>query len=111
MDKVYKNAPHNPPHWFLPNTIYMLTASTYQNHHLIFSPERKIAWRNAFIEAAKLYSWYIIAWVVLNNHYHAMVESPENPEDYPFSNYQDFLEQQTNFDFTGWEEVNDVLEY
>jgi putative transposase len=175
MDNVFKSAPHNPPHWFQANATNMLTASVYQNQHLILSPERKIAWRDAFIEAAKLYSWHIIAWVILNNHYHAMIESPENPaslskviasyhkftsrrwndednfpgrkvwwnywdtyirsekdyynrlryifwnpvkhglvenpEDYSFSNYQEFLKQQTDFDFTGWEEVNDVPEY
>ncbi len=78
MDKPFKIAPHNPPHWFQANTLYMLTASIYQSVPIIHSPERKIAWRDSFIEAAKLYNWHIIAWVVLDNHYHAMVESPHN---------------------------------
>jgi len=78
MDNTFKRAPHNPPHWFQANTIYMLTASIYQGKHLIHSSERKTVWRNSFFEAAKLNGWHIIAWVVLNNHYHAMVESPEN---------------------------------
>lgn len=174
MDNVFKSALHNPPHWFSAKATYMLTASIYQSSNVIYSPERKNAWRNSFFEAAKLYSWHIIAWVVLHNHYHAMVESPENasslsmfigsyhkftarqwndeekdpgrkvwwnywdtcirsekdfyhrlryifwnpvkhglvdnPRDYPFSNYQDFLKQQDGFDFTGMEEVNDVHE-
>jgi putative transposase len=175
MDNTYKRAPHNPPHWFQANAIYMLTASIYQGEHLMVSPERKAAWRDSFIEAAKLYDWHIIAWVVLDNHYHAMVESLEKPlslskfigsyhkftarlwndeenisgrkvwwnywdtcirsekdfnnrlryifwnpvkhgltenaEDYPFSSYKDYLEQQESFDFTGLEEVNDVPEF
>jgi putative transposase len=175
MENIFKSAPHNPPHWFQANTIYMLTASIYQGEHLIHSPERKIAWRDSFIEAANLYNWHILARVVLHNHYHVMVESPENasslsnfigsyhkftarqwnneentggrkvwwnywdtcirsekdfynrlryifwnpvkhglvekPEDYPFSNYQDFLKQQDIFDFIGMEEVNDVPEF
>jgi putative transposase len=175
MENTFKCAPHNPPHWFQANTIYMLTGSIYQGQHMILSPERKIAWRDSFFEAAKLYGWHIIAWVVLNNHYHVMVESPEkalslskiigsyhkftarqwndeenlsgrkvwwnywdtcicsekdyynrlkyifwnpvrhelvgNPEDYPFSSYKDYLEQQDSFDFTGLEEVNDVPEF
>lgn len=78
MDKSFRRAPHNPPHWFQANKIYMLTASIYQCQHLILSPDRKIAWRDSFIEAAKLYGWCIIAWVVLNNHYHVMVEAPGN---------------------------------
>lgn len=77
MDNTFKRAPHNPPHWFQANMIYMLTASIYQSEHVIYSPERKIAWRDSFIESTKLYNWHIIAWVVLHNHYHALVESPE----------------------------------
>ena len=79
MDNTLRKAPHNPPHWFQANTIYMLTASIYQNEPVIYLPERKITWRDSFIKAAELYSWQIIAWVVLHNHYHAMVESPDNP--------------------------------
>jgi hypothetical protein len=42
MDNVFKSAPHNPPHWFQANATNMLTASVYQNQHLILSPERKL---------------------------------------------------------------------
>ena len=75
---VYRTASHNPPHLFVANTLYMLTASIYGKTHLIKSPERKAEWRDAFHEAAKVYGWQIIAWVVLHNHYHAIVRSPEN---------------------------------
>jgi putative transposase len=75
---IFKRAPNNPPHLFLPDTLYMLTASIYQNAYLIESPKRKSEWRNAFHEAAKIHKWEIIAWVVLHNHYHAIVQSPEN---------------------------------
>jgi putative transposase len=34
----------------------------------------------------------------------------ENPEDYLYSNYQEFL-RKADFHFTGCEEVNDVPEY
>jgi putative transposase len=176
MDSDYfKRVPHNPPHWFLENTIYMLTASIYQGEHLMASPKRKAAWRDSFVEAAKLYDWHIIAWVVLDNHYHVLVESlesssslskfigsyhkftarlwndeenvsgrkvwwnywdtcirsekdfdnrlryifwnplkhemVEDPEDYPFSSYKDFLKQNNGFDFTGIDEVSDVPEF
>ena len=175
MENSFKRATHNPPHWFQANTIYMLTASIYQGEHVIHSPERKIVWRDSFIEAAKLYSWHIIAWVVLRNHYHAMVASPENPsslskftasyykftsrkwneendsrgrkvwwnywdtcirsekdyynrlqyifwnpvkhglvenpEDYPFSSYTDYLNQNDGLEFIGIEEVQDVPEF
>ncbi len=79
MDDIFKKAQHNPPHWFIPGAVYMLTASTYQNENIIHTPERKIEWRNAFFKAAEIYHWQVIAWVILHNHYHALVVSPENP--------------------------------
>lgn len=98
MENTFKRAPHNPPHWFQANTTYMLTASIYQNKQLMFSPERKIAWRNSFLKAAKLYKWGVIAWVVLHTHYHAMVESPENPQSLSkfIGSYHKFTARQWN---------------
>jgi putative transposase len=55
----------------------MLTASIYEQVHLMESPRRKAEWRDAFHEVANIYNWQIIAWVVLHNHYHAIVQSPE----------------------------------
>ena len=81
MDDVFKKAQHNPPHLFIPDTVYMLTASTYQKESIIHTPERKAEWRDAFFKASEIYHWRVIAWVVLHNHYHATVESP----DYPLS--------------------------
>jgi putative transposase len=79
MDEIFKKAQHNPPHLFIPNTVYMLTASTYQSENIISTPERKTEWRDAFLKAAEIYQWKAIAWVVLHNHYHSLVESPNNP--------------------------------
>jgi putative transposase len=79
MEDVFKKAPHNPPHLFRPNAIYMLTASTYENKPFMATAERKTDFHNAFLEAAKIYQWTIIAWVILHDHYHAILESPENP--------------------------------
>lgn len=36
-------------------------------------------WQEAFLKAINIYEWRVIAWVVLNNHYPAMLEAPENP--------------------------------
>jgi len=174
-EAVFKTAPHNPPHFFVANTLYMLTASIYDKAYLIESPQRKLEWRDAFHEAAKIYDWIIVAWVILHNHYHAIVRSPENPptlskftasyhkhtarnwndqdrskgrkvwcnywdtcirsehdyynrlqyvfwnpvkhglvekpEDYPFSNFKEYLTQLQDFDFTRLNEVNDVPEF
>lgn len=175
MDDVFKTAPNNPPHWFRPNAVYMVTASTYRKENLIHSPERKTQWRDAFLKATDLYNWRVIAWVVLHNHYHVLIEAPENAltlvklvasyhrftsrrwndadetpgrqvwwnywdtcirsdkdyatrlgyifwnpvkhgltqfiEEYPFSSYQDYVNQNNGIDFTGWNEVKDVPEF
>jgi putative transposase len=76
-DAIFKTAPHNPPHLFVADTLYMLTASNYEGAHLMKSSQRKAEWRDAFHAAARIYQWEIIAWVVLPNHYHAIVRSPE----------------------------------
>ena len=171
---IFKTAPHNPPHLFVAGAVYMLTGSIYQSNNLMQSSQRKIAWRDAFFYSAKIYNWLVIAWVVLSNHYHAIIQSPESPEtlskftgsyhkytarkwnnedgqigrtvwwnywdtcirserdfinrlhyvfwnpvkhglvdrpeDYPFSNYKEFMEKQFGFDFTDIDEVTDVPE-
>lgn len=80
---VYKAAPNNPPHLFIADSFYMLTASTHHGVALIHSNQRKEEWRDAFLKAAKNYEWLVIAWVVLENHYHALVKAPANAENLP----------------------------
>jgi putative transposase len=75
---IFKRYLHNPPHLFLPDTFYMLTASTYLQMPVISSAKRKMDWVESFLKAAEIYKWQVIAWVVLHNHYHAIVKSPEN---------------------------------
>lgn len=172
---VFKIAPNNPSHLFVANTLYMLTVSICEKEPLIKSPQRKADWRNAFYEAARIYQWQIAAWAVLDNHYHAVVQSPENPatlskfigsyhkftahkwnrednasgrrvwwnywdtcnrserdyynrlryvfwnpakhglaedpEEYAFSNYKQYLMQAQDLDLTGMDEINDVPEF
>ena len=80
-NNIFKRAPHNPPHWFLPNTFYMLTACTYQRELLMLSSKRKVEWLEAFLKSAEIYKWTVIAWVILHDHYHAIVKSPEKAEN------------------------------
>jgi putative transposase len=94
---LFKTAPHNPPHWFVPNALYMLTAAIYRGVDLIESPKRKTQWRDAFYESAKIYQWQIIAWVVLQNHYHVIVQSPE-----PANNLFKFINSYHKFTARTW---------
>jgi putative transposase len=100
-EMIFKRAPHNPPHLFVANCLYMLTASIYESVPLIESPQRKEAWRDAFYEAAKIYQWEITAWVVLHNHYHAIVQSPEFAD-----NLSKFTNSYHKFTARKWNEEN-----
>jgi putative transposase len=86
-EHLFKTAPHNPPHFFVADALYMLTASIYKGAQIMKSSQRKAEWRDAFHEAAKIYQWQIIAWVVLHNHYHAIIRSPEHEHNlFKFAN-------------------------
>jgi putative transposase len=58
----------------------MVTASIYESEHIMKSDARKESWRHSFHTAAEIYQWKIIAWVVLSNHYHAILRSPTDAE-------------------------------
>jgi putative transposase len=79
-NQIFKRAPYDPPHWFLPEEFYMLTASTYQREPLMRSARRKSEWLEAFHKSAEIYGWIVIARVILHDHYHAIVRSPANAE-------------------------------
>lgn len=98
MDDIFKPANNNPPHLFRANAIYLITASTYQKEPIIYPDDRKALWQDAFLMAAKLYDWVVIAWVVLNNHYHTLVEAPDNPLNLSkfIGSYHQFTARQWN---------------
>jgi putative transposase len=75
-DLIFKPGQNTPPHLFVEDWFYMLTGVIYKRQPLIRSAERKIEWSNAFLSASKIYHWEAIAWVVLDNHYHAILKSP-----------------------------------
>jgi putative transposase len=79
LEDIYKSAMNNPPHLFRQDALYMITGSIYQKKPLVRQERRKAEWLRTFLQASTMYHWQVIAWVVLDNHYHAIVESPENP--------------------------------
>jgi putative transposase len=78
QDDVFKNAAHTPAHLFRADAIYMITGSIYQRRDLMCSSARKSQWKDSFLRASALYGWDILAWVVLTNHYHVLVQSPKH---------------------------------
>ncbi|MBC8334327.1 MAG: transposase [Anaerolineales bacterium] len=95
---IFKQAKHNPPHLFLTDRLYMLTASTYKKEAYLQSDNRKLDWISAFLKASEIYHWVVIAWVVLNNHYHAIVRSPEKKINMPkfIASYHKFTARKWN---------------
>ena len=104
-DEIFKRALHNPPHLFLSDTFYMLTASTYERAPVMFSERRKMDWIEAFLKAGEIYKWQIIAWVVLDNHYHAILKSPKNAHT-----LSKFVSSYHKFTSRKWNEEDQVSE-
>lgn len=70
-----KHRLHNPPHIFLDETIYFLTAAIYKKRPLLQSAVLK--WRLLELIDKTLgdFGWELWHWVILDNHYHLLVKS------------------------------------
>jgi putative transposase len=78
MNDIYTTPLHTPPHWFVPNAIYMVTGATlYKKTFLNSDTKRKHFCETLFARASTL-GWTLEAWSVLANHYHFMARAPEN---------------------------------
>ncbi len=78
MADIYKVYLHNPPHYFVPNAMYMVTGAILHNQHLLIENRRKELVLQTLLERAALLGWNLQAWSILNNHYHFIAEAPEN---------------------------------
>jgi len=75
---IYKPYPHNPPHWFVSNAIYMVTGSTLHKKQYLDKDEKRANFCETLIEQASLLGWVLHAWAVMTDHYHFIAQSPEN---------------------------------
>ena len=80
MEDNYKVYLHNPPHYFVPNAMYMVTGAILHNEHLLSDDKRKEFVLQTLFEKANSFLWELQAWAILNNHYHFIAKSPENPK-------------------------------
>jgi len=78
MDEVFKVYPHNPPHYFVPNAMYMVTGAILHNQDLHKENSKKEFVLRTLQERSQLLGWQLEAWAVLNNHYHFIARAPEN---------------------------------
>ncbi|HEX5839094.1 MAG TPA: transposase [Anaerolineales bacterium] len=78
MDNRYKVYPHNPPHYFVPNAIYMVTGAILHNQHLLFDDRRKQIVLEVLLSRSQALGWNMEAWAILHNHYHFIARAPES---------------------------------
>jgi putative transposase len=69
---------HSPLHIFIPNTAYMVTASTFQKQHIFTGADRLRLLQNALFEVVTAYEWNLQAWAIFSNHYHFIAKSPHD---------------------------------
>jgi len=63
---------HHPPHLFLDNTYYFITARTYQKQLIFNNDEKKALLLNSLKAEFRNGECDLVAWVVLANHYHIL---------------------------------------
>jgi len=78
MESVYKIYPHNPPHYFVPNVMYIVTGSLLYKKRLLFDDKRKALILEVLLERTSYWCWELEAWAILENHYHFIARAPEN---------------------------------
>ena len=78
MEDIYKTYPHNPPHYFVPNAMYIVTGAILHNKRLLKSDKHKLLVMDILLERAAHWKWDLEAWAFLENHYHFIARAPEN---------------------------------
>ncbi len=75
---TYKTRPNTPPHWFVPNAIYMVTGAVLYKQPLLNTDEKLANFCETLMERAKMLGWTLDAWFVMRNHHHFIGRSPED---------------------------------
>ncbi len=75
MDGTYKVYPHNPPHLYMDQYYYMITAVNYKKRLLIRHDSAKKILLETIREFCQKYHWQLIDWAILDNHYHLILKS------------------------------------
>ncbi len=78
MGGIFKVYLHNPPHYFIPDAMYMVTGAILYNQHLLRDNRRKEFVLQTLLERAAHLDWRLQAWAILNNHYHFVAKAPKD---------------------------------
>lgn len=66
---------HHPPHLFIDNQYYFITARTYQKQKIFDNNEKKSILQNSLKAEFRSGGYELVAWVVLSNHYHILFQA------------------------------------
>ena len=69
----WSTSPHRPPHLFVDDARYFVTASTVNKAQILSSDEHLNLWVSIFKGLITEFKAKVTAWVVLSNHYHFLV--------------------------------------
>ena len=78
MEIEYKQYKHNPPHLFVANAKYFITASTLGKYPYLKTDEAKCVAIDYLSKSLENYNWEMEDWVILDNHIHIMVNAPND---------------------------------
>ena len=65
---------HGPPHPFREAGYYLITAAIYEHVPVMDSPDRRTEFENLLLEAMDAIQAEALAWVILLNHYHILID-------------------------------------
>lgn len=71
---------HHPPHIFLNDTWYIVTAATLYSRGYLSTAQAKLYVIDKLNELVNAYSVVLRAWVVLDNHYHILFKSRQGKD-------------------------------
>ncbi len=66
---------HHPPHIYLDNTWYIITATTLDHASFLVSERAKTLVRDTLESLVLEFNITLYAWVILNNHYHLLLKT------------------------------------
>jgi putative transposase len=68
----WSTSPHRPPHLYMDNAWYFVTASTMDKAHVFATDDHFNLWANTLKELVLQFKIKLTAWVALSNHYHIL---------------------------------------
>jgi dethiobiotin synthase len=69
---------HSPLHAFLPDSFYIITASTFHKAPIFRDEEHLQILQNTLLKITESFGWQLQAWAIFPNHYHFIAQAPDD---------------------------------